>query len=210
MEEFAKALDDREAEAQPLAALAGGVVQLMVFFEDRLQLGLGDADPGVPDLDAQFALAAPAAEEHPAALGVFQGVRNQVAHHLLEQAPIAANGQGARDDAEAQAGCLRVVGQFLPEAVKQVVHREVADFGLNGADFDLVDVEQRVQHARHGAQSVIDAADQLLGLLSDDLLRQQALERARGFAMAAAGRGSPRRGSASWRCSPIPPDAWRR
>ena len=51
-----------------------------------------------------------------------------------------------------------------------------ADFGLNGAHFDLVDVEQRIQHARHGAQCVIDAPDQLLSLVADDFLRQQALE----------------------------------
>src|ERR1700734_604924 len=90
-EQFPQAFDDREPEAQTLAPLAGGVVHLMVFVEDRLQLGLGDADPGVPDLDAQFALAPAAPDEHPAALGIFQRVRDQIADHLLEQTPIAPN-----------------------------------------------------------------------------------------------------------------------
>ena len=49
-------------------------------------------------------------------------------------------------------------------------------FGLNGAHFDPIDVEQRIQHARHGAQSFIDAFDQLLSPFTDDSLRQQALE----------------------------------
>ena len=98
-EQFAQAFDDREAQAQALASLAGGVVHLMVFVEDRPQLRLGDADPGVPDLDAQFALASSAPDEHPAALGEFQGVRQQVADHLLEQTRIASNGQGAGHDA---------------------------------------------------------------------------------------------------------------
>ena len=39
-EQFAQAFDDREPQAQTLAPLAGGVVHLMVFFEDRLQLRL--------------------------------------------------------------------------------------------------------------------------------------------------------------------------
>ena len=39
-EQFAQAFDDREAQTQALASLAGGVVHLMVFFEDRLQLRL--------------------------------------------------------------------------------------------------------------------------------------------------------------------------
>ena len=159
-----------------MASLAGGVVQLMVFFEDRLQLRLGDADPGVPDLDAQFSLAATAPDEHLAALGVFQGVRKQVADHLLEQTRIASNGQCAGHHAQREARRLRVIGQFVPEAVEQLVHGEVGCFGLNGAHFDLIDVEQRIQHSRHGAQSFVDAADQLLGLLPDHLLGQQALK----------------------------------
>ena len=69
-----------------------------------------------------------------------------------------------------------MVSQFVPQAVEQVVHGEVDDFRLNGAHFDLIDVEQRIQHARHGAQSFIDAPDQLLRLLPDHLLGQQALE----------------------------------
>src|SRR5271165_2883560 len=90
-EQFAQAFDDREPEAQTLASLAGGVIHLMVFFEDRVQLRLGDADPGIPDFDVQFALASAAPNEHPAALGIFQRVRDQIADHLLEQTPIAPN-----------------------------------------------------------------------------------------------------------------------
>ena len=87
----------------------------------------------------------------------------------------------ARDDAEREAGRLCVVSQFLPKAIKQAVHRNVGDFRLNGTNFDLIDVEQRIQHARHGAQCVIDAPDQLLSLFVNDFLRQQALEEGEGL-----------------------------
>ena len=69
-----------------------------------------------------------------------------------------------------------MVSQFLPEAIKQAVDRNVGDFRLNGTNFDLVDVEQRIQHARHGAQRVIDATDQLLSLFANDSFLEQALE----------------------------------
>ena len=51
-----------------------------------------------------------------------------------------------------------------------------ANFGLNGAHLDLIDVEQRVQHARHRAQSFVDASDQTLGFVAFHLLGQQALK----------------------------------
>ena len=38
----------------PEAALAGGVADLVELLEDRLQLVLGDADAGVPDLDPEL------------------------------------------------------------------------------------------------------------------------------------------------------------
>ena len=69
-----------------------------------------------------------------------------------------------------------MISQFFPQTVEQLIHRDVDDFGLNGAHFNLVDVEQRIQHPRHGAQSFVDAPDQFLGLLPDHLLGQQALK----------------------------------
>ena len=90
-QQAAQALDDGQPEAEAAAALARGVVELVVFLEDGLQLGFGNADPGVSDLDAQHSLAAAAAEQHLAALGVFQGVGQQVADHLLQQARIAGD-----------------------------------------------------------------------------------------------------------------------
>ena len=69
-----------------------------------------------------------------------------------------------------------MIGQLVPEAVEQFVHRDVGHFGLNGAHLDLIDVEQRVQHARHRAQGFVDASDQTLRLVAFHLLGQQALK----------------------------------
>ena len=62
------------------------------------------------------------------------------------------------------------------QPVKQFVDREIDHFGADGAGLDLVYVEQRVQHARHGAQRVVDPCDQFLGSLALDDLGQQSLQ----------------------------------
>ena len=209
-EKFAQALDDREAQAQTLAPLAGGVVHLMVFFEDRLQFRLRDADPGVPDLDAQFALASAAPDEHPAALGIFQRVRDQIADHLLEQTPIAPNGEAARDHAQREAGRLRVISQFFPQTVEQLIHREVDDFGLTAPTSIWLMSSSVFSMPVMAPKASSMPLDQLLSLLPRRPSSPAGPGEGREFAMAAGGRGSPQRESASWRCSPIPPDAWRR
>ena len=57
-------LHDGQAETQPAAAFARRVVELVVLLEDRLKLLVGNADAGIPDLDAQRARAPAAAEQH--------------------------------------------------------------------------------------------------------------------------------------------------
>ena len=56
-------LDDCETETETLAALARGIVELMELLENRLKLSFGNADPGVPDLDAQLVATPTAAEQ---------------------------------------------------------------------------------------------------------------------------------------------------
>ena len=46
-------LNDGEPEPEAATSLASGIVELMIFAEDRLKIMLGYADAGIPDLDAQ-------------------------------------------------------------------------------------------------------------------------------------------------------------
>src|SRR6185312_4026597 len=85
-QQIAKPLHDGKAEAEAPVTLAGGIIELMKFLEDRLELPFGDAGSGVPDLDAQLVAAAAATEQYLAARGVFHRVRQEIADHLLEQA----------------------------------------------------------------------------------------------------------------------------
>ncbi len=79
-----QALHDGETEAEATVVLAGRIIELMKFLEDRVKLLRGDAGAGVPNLDAQLVTTSPAAEQDLAPLGVFHRVREQIAHNLLE------------------------------------------------------------------------------------------------------------------------------
>ena len=145
---------------------------------------------------AEAASAPPAAEQDLAAPGVFQGIRKQVADHLLQQSRIAAYRKAAGNHAQSKTFCLRVVGEFVLHALEQIVDRELDHFGANGARLDLVYVEQRVQHARHGAHRVIEPRDQILRFLAFDDLRQLPLEqdeRLQGLAQVMTGGGEKAR-----------------
>src|SRR5438445_9052254 len=94
-QEIANALHDGKTQAETAVALAGWVVELMEFLEDRLQLSRGNAYPGVPHLDAQLVAAPAGAAQDLASLGIFYGVRQQVSERLLEQPRIATHVQSA-------------------------------------------------------------------------------------------------------------------
>ena len=175
-EQITQALHDGETQAKAAASLTRGIVELMVFLEDRLKLIFGNADSSVADLDAQHSSVPAATEQHLATPGVFHGVGKQVADHLLQQARIATDRKAARDHAQRQPFCLRVIGELVSHLVKQFVDGEIHRFGADDACLHLVYVEQRIQHARHGTQRVVNSCDQLLGALALDDLGQQSLE----------------------------------
>ena len=208
-QQIAQALHDGETEAEAAAPFARGIVELMVLLEDRLKFLVGDADSGVPDLDAQHSLAPTATEQHLAAPGVFQRVRKQVADHLLEQARIAADRKAARDHAQGKPLCLRVIGELIPSTGRsRSLIGKSNHFGADGAGLDLVYVEQRVQHARHGAQRLVEPRDQLLRSRRPRRSSPAAPAAGQAFAAAGAGHGSRRRESAISRHWPAPPAAW--
>ena len=69
-----------------------------------------------------------------------------------------------------------MIGEFIPQLVEQFVDGEIDRFGADDAGLHLVYVEQRIQHARHCTQRVVDACDQFLGSLALDDRGQQPLK----------------------------------
>ena len=90
-EQFRQALHDGKPEAHAAVGQPCRIVELAILLEDRLQFGRRDAYAGVPHLDAQASRPPAAAEKDLAVQRVFEGVGEQVAEHLLEQARIAVD-----------------------------------------------------------------------------------------------------------------------
>jgi hypothetical protein len=153
----------------------------MVFLEDRLKLGILNADAGVADLDAEAARSAPATEEDLAGAGVFERVGDHVAQHLFQHSGVAVHHEPAGDHAELEPLRLRVIGEFVPQPVEQFVEPEIDRRGAYRAGLDLVDVEQGVQHAGHGAQRLVEPAHEALGALALDMFFEQAVEQGQGL-----------------------------
>ena len=70
-----------------------------------------------------------------------------------------------------------MIGKLFAQPVEQIVQRIADNVGAHDAGLDLVDVEQRVEHAGHGVQSVIEPLDQLLRLLAFHGPSEQALNK---------------------------------
>ena len=88
-EQIAQTLHDREAETKATTSFARGIIDLMELLKDLLHFLAVNADAGIPHLDAQHSRVPTAAQKHLALLGVFQCIRQQITHHLLQQARVA-------------------------------------------------------------------------------------------------------------------------
>ena len=72
----------------------------------------------------------------------------------------------------------RVIGELGAQLLEHRVDRKIDHLSADDPRLELVDVEQRVQHARHGAHGLVEPADQPQGGLVLDLLRQILLQQA--------------------------------
>jgi len=132
----------------------------MEFLEYRAKLVSGDAGAGVPNLYAQFVAAPPAAEQDLAALGMLHCVREQVADHRFEQARVAPNAEPAWNHVPDEALRLSMIGKFNPQPLEQVVDREIDPFRTDATGLELIDVEERVQHAQQSVRRLVESGDQ--------------------------------------------------
>ena len=67
---------------------------------------------------------------------------------------------------------LRIIGKFDPQLLENVIDRKIDLFRADHASLELVDVEEGVQHARHGVRRFVELCDQLQAFLVVDLLGQ--------------------------------------
>ena len=209
-QQIAQTLDDGKPEAEAAAAFARGVVELMVFLEDRLQVRRRGCRCRCPRPRCS---AFPRRRRQPSStlprLVYFSAFESRLRIICSSRRGSLSIERPHGTTRRARLLRLRVVGELVPQPVKQIVDRETDHFGVNGARFDLVDVEQRVQHARHGAQASRRAARPApLRLLALDDPWPAAPAAGQASAAAGGGHGSRQRESATWRRWPVGPAAW--
>ncbi|MNO77791.1 hypothetical protein D3C76_689110 [compost metagenome] len=72
-------LDNRQPQAQPTILIRTLHVAALELLEDFFQAIFGNAHAAVPDLDRQAALMPPTTQHHTTAVGVANGVAQQIA-----------------------------------------------------------------------------------------------------------------------------------
>ncbi len=75
-----------------------------------------------------------------------------------------------------EAARLGEIVELVAQTIEQIADGKGHGLSLDDARLDLVDVEQGVQHARHGAERLFEARNQLLGFFAFDRLGQQLLQ----------------------------------
>src|SRR5258706_12077163 len=111
LEQPAQAIDDGKAESEAAAACAVGIAELAEFAEDILPLIVGNADAGVPHLDAQRLAAPPAADQDAAAIGITNGVGDEIEEDAPEQDAVALDPVPARQHPQAEPLLARRAGE---------------------------------------------------------------------------------------------------
>jgi hypothetical protein len=171
-------------EPEPGLARAGARWrQPVVLLEDHLELRAGNADAGVPDLDAQAVAADPAAADQDAAsaLGVFDRVRQQVPGQPLQQARIAPGHGGARHRAQLKASVFGQEAELAAQPVQQTLDGEARDLRPDLPGVEPVDVEQAVDDVPHRRDLLGELLQHPPAGLVPHALRQHASEEADGL-----------------------------
>ena len=83
--QIGEAPDDRETQTQSLTAVAFRVADLIELLEYLLVIGRGDASSRIPNLYLESFGTAATTDDNDTAIGISNGVRDQIAQNALQQ-----------------------------------------------------------------------------------------------------------------------------
>ena len=156
-EEIAQAPHDRQPQAQPLVPVAVRALDLVELLEDAGPMLLRDADAGVAHLEDDAARAAARADQHPARIGVADGVGHEVAQDALEEHRVGAHDGARGDEAQREALLLGRRGEVVGEAVEERLQRHGPQARLDRARVQPGDVEHLAEQRLERADGAGDA-----------------------------------------------------
>src|SRR5260221_7958384 len=100
---------------------------MIVLMEYVRELVFGDTDATVPVSDANIIAGSPASKQNSSPVSVSDRIRQQVADHLREHAPVAADDEFGTDDAQSEPSFLRGDDEVSNELLEDFVQRKLAD-----------------------------------------------------------------------------------
>ena len=179
---------------------AAGARQLVELAEDALALVLRNAGSAVAHVDAQLLAAAAAADHHAAPLRVAHRVGHEVEQDPLEQDRIARHPGVAADHAQAQPLLARGIGEGGLDALEQPGDGELGQVRSRGCRPRAWSCRAAPRTARSWSRPR-RRCGRPAGCARPGRIRPAAGRRTgSGHAAAGAGRGSPRRESATCTC----------
>src|SRR5580704_10722478 len=90
------------------------------------ELVFGDTDATVPDLNANIVAGSPASKQNSSLVSVSDRIRQQVADHFREHAPVAADDELGTDDAQSEPSFVHRRDEVSSERLKDFVQRKLA------------------------------------------------------------------------------------
>src|SRR5882757_10842573 len=123
------------------------------------ELVFGDTDATVPDFNANIVAGSPVSKQNSSPVSVSDRVRQQVADHLREHAPVAADDELGTDDAQPEPSFLHKRDEVLSERLEDFTKRKLAHGWTEVSRFQPVHVEQAGEDAGHSIQRLPDLSD---------------------------------------------------
>ena len=165
----------------------------------------GDADATVPDFNANIVAGSPASQQNSSPVGVSDRIRQQVADHLREHVPVAADDEPGTDDAQPQPSFLHRRGEVSSERLEDFARAKTRS--RMDAGFRLPACSRRAGSTGCWSWCPASARFQRRGCVPHRLggAAQALPAGVSGSAMAVASHGLRRPESSIWRDRPIPP-----
>ncbi len=159
-EELAQAVDDRESEAEPGAAIRLPAPELVELAENVPLLILRNAGSAIPYVDAQPIAAVAAADHNTAVRRVPHRVGYQVQHDSFEQNEIAAHPGAARYHPQAQPLLTRGLGKRRFYPLEQTLDGKLGQIRLEHACVEPGHIQERLEQLVHRAHGGVDPRDE--------------------------------------------------
>ena len=135
VEDTGQPLDDRQSEPEA-AGNPRALLEAMELLEDLGALDDRNADAGIVDADLQGLAVAPAADQHTAVRGVFDGIGDEVLQQPTQQRAIGFDRQRTGHEGQFQPLGPRARRKLDLERTHQVADLEARDRGCHGAGIE--------------------------------------------------------------------------